>query len=90
MAIEDLTEQRMNELDVVRSLFKADPDLLKRFSTPATSWARAANAVIGAAEAGDINRAIDLSRTEYLAAKGSNRQPATEVVNTAEHASRQP
>lgn len=42
VAIEDLTEQRMNELNVVRSLFKADPDLLERFSTPATSWARAA------------------------------------------------
>ena len=31
VAIEDLTEQRMNELNVVRSLFKADPGLLERF-----------------------------------------------------------
>ena len=75
VAIEDLTEQRMNELNVVRSLFKADPDLLERFS----------NAVIGAAEAGDINRAIDLYSNEYLAQKEVTVNLSTEVVNTAEH-----
>ena len=81
VAIEDLTEQRMNELNVVRSLFKADPDLLERFSNACDELGARRNAVIGAAEAGDIDRAIDL----YLAQKEVTVNLSTEVVNTAEH-----
>ena len=85
VAIEDLTEQRMNELNVVRSLFKADPDLLERFSNACDELGARRNAVIGAAEAGDINRAIDLYSNEYLAQKEVTVNLSTEVVNTAEH-----
>ena len=85
VAIEDLTEQRMNELNVVRSLFKADPDLLERFSNACDELGARRNAVIGAAEAGDINRAIDLYLNEYLAQKEVTVNLSTEVVNTAEH-----
>ena len=46
VAIEDLTEQRMNELNVVRSLFKADPDLLERFSNACDELGARRNAVI--------------------------------------------
>ena len=85
VAIEDLTEQRMNELNVVRSLFKADPDLLERFSNACDELGARRNAVIGAAEAGDIDRAIDLYSNEYLAQKEVTVNLSTEVVNTAEH-----
>ena len=85
MAIEDLTEQRMNELNVVRSLFKADPDLLERFSNACDELGARRNAVIGAAEAGDIDRAIDLYSNEYLAQKEVTVNLSTEVVNNAEH-----
>lgn len=81
VAIEDLTEQRMNELNVVRSLFKADPDLLERFSNACDELGARRNAVIGAAEAGDI----DLYSNEYLAQKEVTVNLSTEVVNTAEH-----
>ena len=43
------------------------------------------NAVIGAAEAGDIDRAIDLYSNEYLAQKEVTVNLSTEVVNNAEH-----
>ena len=85
VAIEDLTEQRMNELNVVRSLFKADPDLLERFSNACDELGARRNAVIGAAEAGDIDRAIDLYSNEYLAQKEVTVNLSTEVVNNAEH-----
>ena len=75
----------MNELNVVRSLFKADPDLLERFSNACDELGARRNAVIGAAEAGDIDRAIDLYSNEYLAQKEVTVNLSTEVVNTAEH-----
>ena len=41
--------------------------------------------MIGAAEAGDIDRAIDLYSNEYLAQKEVTVNLSTEVVNNAEH-----
>ena len=85
VAIEDLTEQRMNELNVVRSAVQSRSDLLERFSNACDELGARRNAVIGAAEAGDINRAIDLYSNEYLAQKEVTVNLSTEVVNTAEH-----
>ena len=78
------TEQRMNELNVVRSLFKADPDLLERFSNACDELGARHNAVIRRGRSGrhrPRHRPVILNGVPR--AKGRDRQPVHRVVNNA-------